>query len=164
MMRRGLQVALRLAHIEARRALQELGAARSRSAALEERLAQLEAERAGARARLALGGAGGRASAADLQQHCAQLAGVKSVARAVMAQLAAARTDEESARRVLTERRLRVRVVSGAIARRDARERVHARRREARRVDEAVRASRALQRVEESHALRGGGGAGDALA
>jgi flagellar export protein FliJ len=142
MSRKGLAVALRLARIEERRALALLGSARARSAALEDQLDALAAMRARARAGMALG-AGESVAAEVLQQHCMQLAGAELLARSATAQLTAARSAEESARGALAQRRLRVRAVSNAIERRGRRERLHARRREAQRVDESVRALRA---------------------
>jgi flagellar export protein FliJ len=150
MSRSGLAVALRLARIDQRRALALLGAARARSAALEDQLAALDALRARARAGMALG-AGQSVAAEVLQQHCMQLAGAELLARSASARLTSARSAEESARAALAQRRLRVRVVANALERRGRRARLHARRREAQRIDEAVRALRA--RAEAGDAL-----------
>jgi flagellar export protein FliJ len=136
--RGGLEIALRLARIEERKALSRLGAARANTAALEGRLAQLDELRAGARAGMALR-SGDAVSAEILQQHSSRFAGAELLARGVSAKLGAARREENAARGVLAQRRLRVRGVANALERRGARERLHARRREAQRVDEAVR-------------------------
>jgi flagellar export protein FliJ len=143
MKRAGLSVVLRLSRMEERRALQQLGAARMRSAALEDRLARLASERADALASMALA-PGSTLAAATLQQHCARLEGARRQAARVGDELARARGAEESARGALAARRLRVRVVSNAIERRAARARLVARRREAQRIDEAVRSARSL--------------------
>lgn len=150
MKRRGLAVALLLSRIEERRALAKLGAARARSAALQDRLGELDALRADARAGMALDS--GTAVGADvLQQHSARFAGAELLARDVGANLVGARRDEELARAALAQRRLRARGVASALARRAARARQIERRREARRVDESVREARS--RAEAGDAL-----------
>lgn len=141
MKRDGLAVVLRLARIEERRALQRLGAARARSAALEDRLRALAATRAGALAALAI--APGTTLAAEvLQQHCARLEGAQLASVSAGRDLSSARVAEESARGELVERKLRVRIVSKATLRRAARARLLKRRSEAQRLDEAVVAAR----------------------
>jgi len=151
MKRDGLETALRLARIEQRRALARLGAARARAAALEQRLAELDALRTGARAGMALR-PGEAVTAQVLQQHSARFAGAELLARGVNAQLGSARGEENAARAQLAQRRLRARGLTHALERRGARARLHARRRESQRVDESVRATRAREE------------AGDALA
>lgn len=146
MKREGLGVVLRLARIEERRALAQLGAARTRSAALEQRLASLAADRADALAALALP-PGKELAAGILQQHCARLEGARQQASLVGQNLAAAREAEESARSALAARKLRVRVVSRALERRAQRARLVARRHESQRVDEAVVAARSRSEV-----------------
>jgi flagellar export protein FliJ len=141
MKREGLSVVLRLARLEERRALHQLGAARVRSAALEDRLARLAADGAEALESMALA-PGSALPAGILQQHCARLEGSRHQAARVGSELRTAHDAEESARAALAGRRLRVRVVSNAIERRAARARLSARRGEARRIDEAVRGVR----------------------
>ena len=88
----------------------------------------------------------GEAVGADvLQQHSSRFAGAELLARGVTASLGGARREENAARGVLAQRRLRARGVENALERRGKRERLHAHRREAQRVDEAVRATRALE-------------------
>ncbi len=142
MSRTGLSVALRLARIDERRALSQLGAARARTVALEDRLAVLDTLRAEARNGMAPG-TGSLIAAEVLQQHGARLASAQLLIHGVNAKLGEARGAEEATRAALAQRRLRVRVVSNALSRREARERLHARRRESQRIDEAARASRA---------------------
>lgn len=151
MKRGGLEIALRLARIEERRALAKLAAARARTAALEDRLAELDGLRARARAGMVL--PPGTAVTADvLQRHSASNAFAELIARGVSAALGGSRAEENAARAGFAQRRLRVRGVSHALERRAARARLDARRREARQVDEAVRSVLARE------------GAGDALA
>jgi flagellar export protein FliJ len=149
MRRKGLPVVLRLAQIEERRALQRLGAARARSAELEARLAELEAQGSQARAAMALG-AGQSAAAELLRQHAARLAGATWLARGVTENLVGARAAESSLRDAFARRRLRVRVVAKAIERRAARARRVALRRESQRIDEAVRGARARQEADDA--------------
>ena len=152
MRRSKLGVLVRLAKLEERAALGELGKARAQVTRSEREISEIEARRAVGTAD-ATPGLGRVVSPQQLRDAQQLLSGLRAQGTATTLELLGARGEEERARDVVARARLRVRALENAAERRAERERRELRRKEQRRIDELQRnRSPAPEIGETSHA------------
>jgi flagellar export protein FliJ len=137
----GLSTVLRLARLEETRVLGELGAAVREATGLRSELTETERwrDRAQDEARPEVAQP---VAAGVLRDALERASGLEVRAAALRPPLAAAETRLEGAREAAARQRLRIRGLERAVERRESVVRMERRRREARRVDEMVRAAR----------------------